>query len=252
MNKHEFALYYPLLSDYVNTSSMSLHITDKELCHRIGIVLRFEVGQSLVIFDKKIYATITITALDRKNVTAAIQIINKNKSLTPGITALIPLIKKDSLETLFYHLVELGVTRYQLVTTQKTQRAWGGVKEHIRLENIMIAAAEQSKNFYIPESLGQPQTLEQAILSFNQKPHLYKKIFFDVDGMSLSSYFSSIEPPSPYDFLITVGPEGDYTQLEKEMLKAHLFTTVKLTPTVLRSWQAATLGIGTLRSYFND
>ncbi|BDC35129.1 hypothetical protein Noda2021_10870 [Candidatus Dependentiae bacterium Noda2021] len=252
MNKHEFALYYPSLSEYVSTNSMSLHITDKDLCHRLGVVLRFQPAQTLVLFDKKIWASVTLVTIDRKSFTAAIHVIHKNKPIQPDVTAIIPLIKKDSLETLFYHLVELGVTRYQLVTSQKTQRAWGGIKEHIRLENIMIAAAEQSKNFYIPQSLGEPVSLEDALSFFNQQSHHYEKIFFDVDGLPLASYVSLHHGKSHNNFLITVGPEGDYTQSEKDMLKSHAFTTVKLTPTVLRSWQAATLGIGVIRSYFTD
>ncbi|MFZ5953691.1 MAG: RsmE family RNA methyltransferase [Candidatus Dependentiae bacterium] len=247
MTKHEFALYYPHLSDY-NVTSGVITLTDKELTHRISSILRLQVNETVILFNKDIYVHLTLQAIARNRIDAIVNAIHKNKPIEPYITALIPLLKKDALETLFYHLVELGITCYQIVTTQKVQRSWQGEKEYQRLENIMIAAAEQSKNFFIPHSLGQPKPLSAVIEEYNSKPIQLTKIFFDVDGQRISELFPQLTQSN--HFLITVGPEGDLTDAEKRLLKEHNFYTCRLTPTILRSWQAATIGIGTIRSFF--
>lgn len=247
MNKHEFAIYYTHLSEHALTSG-TITLVNKELVHRITSILRLQPEETIILFDRYQYARIQLQIMSRARVDGIVLAIHKNSSLQPTITALIPLLKKDSLETLAYHLVELGVTSYHLITTQKTQRSWQGPKEQARLDNIMIAAAEQSKNFSIPQSAGEPQSLASALEIYAAQSTHYTKLFFDVDGILVQQFFSTVH--SPHHFLITVGPEGDYTPEEKLLLKQHQFTTCRLTPTVLRSWQAATLGIGVIRSFF--
>jgi RsmE family RNA methyltransferase len=247
MNKHEFALYYPQLSDHSLTSG-TIALTHKELVHRITTILRLQSEETVILFDKNQYAQVQLQVMSRTRIDGIILAVHKNKSAAPAITALIPLLKKDSLETLAYNLVELGVTSYQIISSQKTQRSWQGTKEQIRLDNIMIAAAEQSKNFFIPQSCGQPKALQDALEDIRTSNVPYTKIFFDVDGDRMQELFVRIH--NPHHFVVTVGPEGDFTTDEKLLLKQHNFMTCRLTPTVLRSWQAATLGIGVIRSYF--
>jgi RsmE family RNA methyltransferase len=49
-----------------------------------------------------------------------------------------------------------------------------------------------------------------------------------------------------------VGPEGDLTHAEKEFLKEKNVVFCRLTPTVIRSKDALMIGLGVLRSLFNE
>ncbi len=197
MNKHEFALYYPQLSDHSLTSG-TIALTHKELVHRITTILRLQSEETVILFDKNQYAQVQLQVMSRTRIDGIILAVHKNKSAAPAITALIPLLKKDSLETLAYNLVELGVTSYQIISSQKTQRSWQGTKEQIRLDNIMIAAAEQSKNFFIPQSCGQPKALQDALEDIRTSNVPYTKIFFDVDGDRMQELFVRIHKPASF------------------------------------------------------
>ena len=59
-----------------------------------------------------------------------------NTILQPHITVLLPLLKRDDLDTVLYSLVEMGVNTIQLMITKKVQRKWGKEKEYDRLQRV--------------------------------------------------------------------------------------------------------------------
>jgi len=240
---HLFAFHYANLSHEIaqRAPGQEILIKDPDLTHRLTSVLRINPGEQMIFFDRSIHATLTMIAfVKHKSITVILLEKQKNVVWEPAITFLLPLLKKDSLETALYSLSELGITRIQLIITQKSQQKWTA-KEHERAQKIIIAAAEQSKNFAFPE-LAQPLPLKQTLEQITDA----QKIFFDPAGQPLAQHISDTKRVA--SFVLAIGPEGDVIAEEKELFKSAGFNFTALTPTVLRSSQAAALGAGIIRS----
>lgn len=245
--KHEFAVYVSDLSSRLSSETFLLH--DVEIVMRISSVLRLQPGETVLLFDHAMHARCKVRSLSKKALEFELLEKQNNISLTPHITCLLPLLKRDDLETALYYAVELGASVVQLVMTEKVQRAWGGAKEFERLQRIMIAAAEQSKNFALPV-LHAPIELEKALQVDKQQYAKLKaaKLFFDFNGKSALSVMQEFSAQKPEEIILLVGPEGDLTGAEKQLVVHHKFITCTLTPTVLRAVSAFALGLGLVRS----
>ncbi len=249
-NKHQFAVF---------TSDLN-KLDTQELYHRIIRVLRLNTGDQVIIFDRKQHVLAELGIITKNNLDLKfINHIAINQELLPEITVCLPLLKREALETALYSCVELGANKIQLLVTAKSEQAGQkystGTLE--RLEKIMIAAAEQSKNFKIPELLG-PIKLEKLLvqLEFQNKTraignlqpgkfNIPAKIFFDISGKPILELISELKLSSKI-FLLW-GPEGDLTSTEKALILKTGFIFSKLTPTVLRASQAVALGLGLIR-----
>lgn len=243
MSVHEFALYYAGLSSQLSHNKQSLNINDAVLITRLQSVLRVSVGDVLILFDADRHARITISQVSKKGISCSVQEVTSNRILQPSITVILPLLKKDALEDAIYSCVALGANDICLVKTQKTQHVWS-VKDKERLLKIVIAAAEQSKNFAFPV-LHEAQELQACI---NATDTDATKMFFDPKGSSLLSCLNSLVQSKPAHIIMMIGPEGDLTSDEKMYIKEQGFTSCALTPTVLRSKDALIVGLGALRS----
>ena len=155
-----------------------------------------------------------------------------------------PLLKREALEQAVYSLVELGVNDVQFVVTDKSQKELRPAARK-RLERIMIAAAEQSKNFSLPR-IHDPLGFQDFMKTLQtQTAH---KILFDSDGQPLWNVASIVRDADLADVVCMVGPEGALTEEEMHLAQTAGFILCCLTPTVLRSVQACSVGVGAIRS----
>ncbi|MCX5922891.1 MAG: RsmE family RNA methyltransferase [Candidatus Dependentiae bacterium] len=246
-SKHEFALYSAHISSQLNKALVGsiILLEDQALVVRITSILRLRPGERVVLFDQSVNLVVEILeAPSKKSLSCQVIVKSVNQIITPAITFVLPILKRDDFETALYSLVELGATRVQLVLTQKVQRTWGGEKEFERAQRIMVAAAEQSKNFAFPE-LYPPIALSKCL---EKIPVQAQKIYFDVDGQAALSLLNTIHAAAPQELFLMVGPEGDLTSEEKELLRSYSFTFCVLTPTILRATQAVAVGLGMART----
>lgn len=248
-SKHEFALYFAELSHLTASRNFpfELQITDSAILHRIVNVLRLELHDSILLFDQSKHASCLIQSISKKSITLIINTITKNKVLEPAVTFLLPLLKRDALEAAIYSLVEIGVNTIQLITTEKTQQKWHGTNEFERLFKIMIAAAEQCKNFSYPQLFASIPLIE-AIEKYSANH--YQKIYADPNGLPVRECIRVIDYTK--QVVLMTGPEGDLMDDEKKLLVDNQFTFCKLTPTMLRSMQAVALLAGIIRSSYNS
>jgi len=247
-SKHEFAFYKEDISSIVSTLSpdSQLHIEDKNLCHRIEHILRLKPQEKFILFDRSENILVKLKYTEKKKyIVATIVKKEQNRRLKPKIEFILPLLKKDNFKSALYSLVELGAQVIQPVITQKSQKIWKKQLIHSRYLNIIISAAEQSKNFAFP-ILKAPVNLDQYLSENDNQSCI--KIYFDPDGDLLWKKIEKIKSDNFDKIVLMVGPEGDLTQEEKKSIKQNNFIFCKLTPTVLRSFQAVTVGVGTLRS----
>jgi 16S rRNA (uracil1498-N3)-methyltransferase len=243
--KHLFAIFWNQPEHALGAlkQNNSLLVTNADLCHRIQTILRLETGDHVIVFDHNYHLLLTLTTFTKKQITATILTITKNKKFEPSIMCALPLLKREALETAVDALTQLGATTIQLISTQKSQRSWTE-KDFMRLQKIIWAAAEQSKNFSFP-TLHAPLSLNDFLKSNNQKN---VSIFFDPQGEAAFDVVTKYKKNKPHDITLLIGPEGDLTTQEKELIKEYGFNGMKLTPTILRAEQALALGVGLFRS----
>jgi 16S rRNA (uracil1498-N3)-methyltransferase len=248
LSKHEFAVYAASLSSQLIATSKHLLLSDPDIVHRIRSVLRLSKGEELIVFDGSLQATCSITDISKKAIAVDILSRENTTPLLPSITFLLPLLKKEAFERMIYACVELGATTIQPISTEKSQRSWRSEKELERVHKIMVAAAEQSKQFALP-IIHQPCSLPEAL-----ELHATQKIKLVADPAGTPLYevltrmHQNMHPQKGEGIVITMGPEGDFSDMEKELLHTASYQTVKLTPTVLRSQQAGALLLGVIRS----
>lgn len=229
--QHEFALYSPGKP----FAKGPCGIVDVALVHRIVHVLRLKKDDTLILFTREQHALFVITAVGKKEITGLIKSVTPNQQYCPSITLLLPLLKKEALEHAIYGAVEVGVTKIQLVLTEKVQRAWGGKQELERLERIIVAAAEQSKCFSFA-TISAPIALEKALQEHNDKKILYA----DPAGAPIAKVTEPV--------VLLVGPEGGLTVQEELLLKNQQGQPICLGPTILRAQQAAITFVSLVRA----
>lgn len=248
MQKHEFALFVKGLNSQLQPHFVGdrLIITDNDAVLRITSVLRMSVGDSLVVFDETVQLLTRIVSLGKKHsVELLIQKITNHTPLKPYITAMVPVLKRDETDEMVYGLVEVGVNSIQLIKTDRVQRAWGGEKEMARLQRVLISAAEQSKHFSLP-LLHEPCALVQAMQQI-KTPLLVG----DPAGKSCYHVLSTMQNSVDAHYTLLVGPEGDFSVKEKQLLDDHGAQFVRLTPTILRASHAAIIFSALIRTFYN-
>ncbi len=244
--RHEFAIYIDKATIFATTYAIDDHITleNAQLYHRIVHVLRLNIGNSFILFDQNYNITCELNSISKKSIGITIIAIQSNKISPTHITFLLPLLKRESFQEAIYSLCELGAGSIQPIITQKIHRSWQGEREKERLQRIIHAAAEQSKNFAFP-TIHSPLTLEQGVRSISPEA---MRIFFDPHGTSLFPLIKNIKNEKPKQLALIIGPEADLSQSEKDFLHENQFIFCKLTHTILRAQQAAAISLGIFQS----
>lgn len=243
---HIFALYYAQLPNEKVEGNFFLN--DSSLIQRLTRILRATQGQECILFNKIAHAHVLLQTFDKKGIHCTFLDWQLNKQITPLVDWWLPLLDKGDWEEALSFLTILGATTIQPLITQKVHRTKLFDHELERLERLMIAAAEQSKQFSLP-TIKKMITLDEALKQHTQETSL---IFFDVAGKSANEVLNALKDTQPTHITCMVGPEGDLTDEEKERIRAYGFQFCALAPSVLRSAHAAFLGMGIIRSFIRS
>lgn len=247
IDKHVFAFFWnnSVKLNHAQESA-TIVLDDPDLYHRIHDIVRLESHDLCILFNREYAITVELCAVTKKSLTVLIkEKTTVRQSYMPPITVVLPLLKRDALEYAIDATTQCGATIIQLITTEKTTRTWSGSKEFDRLQRIIWAAAEQSKNFSFP-SLLPPIPLNTFVESIKSEKQCV--LFFDPQGISISDVVTLYTKNNYTTLMLINGPEGDLTQQEKQLLKNHDVIFTKLTPTILRAENAAALAVGIFRS----
>lgn len=238
--EHLFSLYAPNVIDASWVSGAKAVLKSQDLIHRMTKVLRFDIEQQCVLFDQYQHAMVVIQNISKKEIIVDVIGLYQQKPIDPHITFLLPLLKKEALEQAVYSLCELGINQIQLVVVQKSRHQLMGEKEFQRLQNIVIAAAEQSKQYAMLQLL-RPKPLAEVV-TVHSKGSV--AIVFDPAG---KSFFTLREKIASNPTVLLVGPEAGLTDQELQLLEKNMFLSCALTSTTLRAVQAVALGAGLVR-----
>ncbi len=215
-------------------------VSQPEIVHQMGKVLKLEVGEAVVVADGKgSEAACSIAGFEKGNVLLGGCRPRKSdtESARPVVLCL-ALLKKDNFELAVQKAVEVGVAEILPLLTERTIKQ-GFARP--RLEKIIKEAVEQSSRGIVP-SLRDPIALETALFEANRKGTV---LFCDTEADAAT--VSNISPKGTS--FVFVGPEGGWTDNEREMAKEVAAKTVSLAPTVLRAETAAILATYLFTSY---
>lgn len=200
-------------------------LTNTEIVHLIKNVLRLVVGEYCVLFadDSDDYIC-KITDITKKSVSLNVEQRKEKVSIPKKITACISITKRDNFELVIQKLTELGAQKIVPIISDRT------IKQSIRedrLQKISDEALEQCGGS-TRVSISAPISLKQALEANQNKTQLY----FDIEGES------NIETKNT-DYAFYVGPEGGWSDDDKELFKKYNVKSYKLGNTVLRAETAA-------------
>lgn len=153
-----------------------------------------------------------------------------------------PLRLRDRLEWMMEKSVELGVTELIPIRTARTDKYKAGIKPE-RIRTILSTAAKQSFRSRIPV-LHSEQSFRDFSTSLTDFSGL--NLIARADGKKgINDLYHQILDVQ--DITLMIGPEGDFTDEEVEIMTESGFTGIHLGHQRLRSETAAIFGLSALK-----
>ena len=214
-------LYHPN-SIVENTTSL----LSKEHTHYVVNVMRLKRGSNINFFNKEGEWLSEIIFLEKDRV--EVKFLNKIKDSikAANIELAICLVKKNPMDTILQKATELGVSKIIPIISERTE-----IKElnHDRAKKIVIEATEQS-NQLIPPEISKIMKLKDFIINLDNSTQL---LFADVNSKNNLKQ-DDIKGNNIKSILI--GPEGDFSPTERELILANANTTpFSISKNILRS-----------------
>ena len=228
-------LYYP-----DNIVENSINLLSKEHTHYLVNVMRLKRGSNLSFFNKNGEWKGEIVFLDKDRV--EVKFLNKIKESlrSTNVELAICLVKKTSMEIILQKATELGVAKITPIISERTEVKDLNIERAIK---IVIEATEQSNQLNIPY-IQEPKKLKNFLDSLNNDVSLF---FADIntekkiDRKNIGQYKT---------ITVLVGPEGDFSSAEREMILAKNNTIpFLLSKNILRT-ETAVISALSLINYF--
>lgn len=213
-----------------NLDEKQLTITDPEILNQWVNVLRFKVGERVILCDGSGYeALATIEKVSDGEVSVNISDKSENK-VQKSVNLYCAILKKENFELVVQKAVEVGVNKIIPISTERT------IKQNLkfdRLEKIIKEASEQCGRAVVPV-ISEITTFEDSVAAVSGG----ENYLFD---LSAAEQFSKQNKGSEINLF--VGPEGGFTEMEVELAKNAGFKIVSLGNLVLRGETAAIVSV---------
>lgn len=203
---------------------------NKNLLHQWRNVLRFQPGHEVILFDgKRTDRLYRIVKLDAQE--ARLEHITDFDRKVPdkNIYLLWSLLKKDKNDWVLQKCTELGVSHFLPLIADRSEKTGFNTE---RAEKIVIEASEQCGRSDIP-TVREPMHIQTAIKELSGKVALY---ICEQDG-----------PDAPdsgiHDIGVFIGPEGGWSDAEKELFKVNEIKHLNLHNFTLRAETAAVTAV---------
>lgn len=202
----------------------TISITDKSFINQIRQVLRYKIGDEIILSDGKGREALgKILSINRNEIIVSISDLkNIQRGTDKEITLFISILRRENLEIVVQKATEIGVSKIIPMLTERTVKT-GFNKE--RLEKIIREASEQSGRTVLP-NITEPMIFEEAISSIDPQ----KSVLFDSQGERKTN----IDAKN-----IFVGPEGGFSEKEVEIARAKNIFVASLGDLTLRAETAA-------------
>jgi 16S rRNA (uracil1498-N3)-methyltransferase len=229
-------------------TGQSIELSSEAVQH-VSVVLRMREGELLTLFagNNKEF-TATITSIHKKKVILAIGeecVVNRESSLKIHLAQSIS--KGERMEFVVQKAVELGVTSITPLITERCVVKLDKTRMEKKLAQwraITIAACEQSGRNQLPIinatlSLADYLQKNQAALQLVLDPYIPKT-------------WRDYTLTEHRNIAVLIGPEGGFSETEKQAILAADFLPLSLGPRILRTETAAIATISVLQAIGGD
>jgi len=207
-------------------------IEDRDLLNQLKNVLRSKLGDIIYLFDGQgLELKLEIVSLNNKQV--ELKILDKEKNSPddlPKVNLYLAILKKENFELAVQKAVEVGVTNIFPLITDHTVKL--GLKED-RLKLIIKEASEQSGRYFLP-TLNGALTLDQALAKLTNED---LNLFCDLPESRSDEVKEGLSTKETIN--IFIGPEGGWSDREKELARQNQLIFYQLGPHTLRAETAA-------------
>ena len=218
--------------DLDNAKSVGLNAAQARYLNH---VLRLSVGARVALFNGRHGEWICrIETIARRSGSVEIEQRVRAQADEPDLWLLFAPIKRTQLDFLVQKAVELGISRFLPVTTERTEVRRFNLKRH---RANVIEAAEQCERLTLPV-FSEPLSLDDALIQFPSD----RILAICTERSNASPLDDVLRAPEAKNrhWAILCGPEGGFTERELDALvKLPFIRFVSLGPRILRAETAA-------------
>ena len=217
---------------------------NKDQAHYIFSVMRKSIGETILIFDGNNGEwEASIEEISKKSGVLFCIKQTKPQIMPPDLWLFFCPLKKVRTDFIVEKATELGVARIIPVQTEHTN------VDRIKLSRLSahaIEAAEQCGGTYIPK-IEELQKIKEVLENFPPN----RRLLFCDEKLQASEV--NLENLKKGKWAILVGPEGGFSEIERNYLKGLKFTfSISLGPRILRADTAAVTAISLWQNYLGD
>jgi 16S rRNA (uracil1498-N3)-methyltransferase len=216
----------------------------------LGRVLRLGVGDACVLFngDGHDYAA-RIVALGKRELRVAIDASSPVLRESPlRLVLLQGVARGEKMDLILQKATELGAAAFFPLWSQRSEVKLDEARAEKRLahwRSVVSSACEQSGRAVVP-AVSAPVTLQATLAAL---PPGGLRLILDPEGeLAFSSLSLDVKEP----VYLAIGPEGGWSPLDREQLRAAGFLGLRLGPRILRTESAGLAAIAALQARFGD
>lgn len=225
---------------FIDTSDMqggSFVSQDKALANQLKNVLRLRSGANIVVLDGTGFEyLVQLRNLTKDRVEAVVVSKERKDSGSPKISLFCSALKGDHFEMVLEKCTELGVTDFFLVAFDNSIIKDVGESKMMRYNKIVKEASEQSGRTSLPV-VHAPITFNKVMGAVGGENNLAADILSDKNILQVAS--KNMKSAN-----IFIGPEGDFSDEEKSIMRRHGFVFFNLGQNILRSETACIISSG--------
>ena len=217
---------------------------NKDQAHYIFSVMRKSIGETILIFDGNNGEwEASIEEISKKSGVLFCIKQTKPQIMPPDLWLFFSPLKKVRTDFIVEKATELGVAKIIPVQTEHTNA------DRVKLSRLSahaIEAAEQCGGTYIPK-IEELQKINEVLENFPPD----RRLLFCDEKLQASEV--NLENLKKGKWAILVGPEGGFSEIERNHLKGLKFTfSISLGPRILRADTAAVTAISLWQNYLGD
>jgi 16S rRNA (uracil1498-N3)-methyltransferase len=214
--------------------------------HYLTTVLRMRLGARLLVFNGRDGEwAATLVEVRKRGATLRVEHETRPQEGGPDIDYLFAPLKRSRLDYMVQKATELGVRRLRPVITERT------IAERVNSERMVanvIEAAEQCGVLSVPE-VRPPIKLENLLSDWDTG----RRLIFCDEHQTEGDPIESLQKLSPGPLALLIGPEGGFTDGERERLRANSYVVpISLGPRIMRADTAAVAALALVNAVLGD
>jgi len=211
--------------------SQTLWLDDQHLVNQLLKVLRYKVGDDLILFNEQSERLYKVTKIDYPRALKLDFVTEIDPTLPDKhIYLMWSLLKKDKNDWVIQKATELGVRNFVPILADRSEKTGFDID---RAKKIIIEDAEQCGRFDIP-NIREPITISEVLAEYKDLP-IY---ICEQGGQDL---IAGVKEAG-----VLIGPEGGWSDIEKQIFRDNKLGTINLSYFTLRAETASVVAASKL------